>query len=194
MDSKVTHKDPATTTETWLDELFGSYINIFLLLVCLFLIFKIVHKHYFEVVPTIPVAEPTLQPMPKRDFTIQELRNFDGRPNENNLDNRVLLGVNGNVIDVSPSRHLYGPGGPYDLYAGRDASRGLATFSVTPDVIRDEFDDLSDLKPSELESMREWETQLRAKYDVVGRLLRPSETHADYDEGDGDSEKEKKNI
>ena len=31
------------------------------------------------------------------------------------------------------------------MFAGKDASRGLATFSVDKSVIKDEFDDLSDL-------------------------------------------------
>ena len=43
-------------------------------------------------------------------------------------------------------------GGPYAGFAGRDASRGLATFNV--DAITDEYDDLSDLKNSELEQVK----------------------------------------
>ena len=42
-------------------------------------------------------------------------------------------------------------GGPYSGFAGRDASRGLATFNVS--AINDEYDDLSDLKPSEIEQV-----------------------------------------
>ena len=57
-------------------------------------------------------------------------------------ENRILIAVNHNVIDVTRGRHLYGPGGPYDLYAGRDASRGLATFSVDANVVRETYDDL----------------------------------------------------
>ena len=42
-------------------------------------------------------------------------------------------------------------GGPYSGFSGRDASRGLATFNVN--AITDEYDDLSDLKPSEIEQV-----------------------------------------
>ena len=42
-------------------------------------------------------------------------------------------------------------GGPYSKFAGHDASRGLATFEV--EKVSDEHDDLSDLKPSELEQV-----------------------------------------
>jgi hypothetical protein len=50
-------------------------------------------------------------------------------------------------------------GGPYGLFAGRDASRALATFSMTEDVFRCEYDDLSDLTSMQMESVREWEMQ-----------------------------------
>lgn len=63
--------------------------------------------------------------------------------------------------------------GPYSGFAGRDASRGLATFSV--ETVTDEYDDLSDLKPSEMEQVQEWELQFSEKYDLVGKLLKPGE-------------------
>lgn len=34
---------------------------------------------------------------------------------------------------------------PYGVFAGKDASRGLATFSVDGSVLKEEYDDLSDL-------------------------------------------------
>lgn len=52
-------------------------------------------------------------------------------------------------------------GGVYSTFGGHDASRGLATFSVSG---KDEYDDLSDLNSLELESMLEWETQFLGKY------------------------------
>ena len=35
-----------------------------------------------------------------------------------------------------------------------------------------------------MEALREWETQLCGKYDVIGRLLAPGETPRDYDDPD----------
>lgn len=50
-------------------------------------------------------------------------------------------------------------GGPYSAFAGRDASRGLATFNVMPS--EKEYDDLSDLNSEEMDSIREWEEQFK---------------------------------
>ena len=49
------------------------------------------------------------------------------------------------------------------MFAGRDASRALATFSVEPDQFKDTDDDLSDLKPSQMDSVKEWEMQFLGK-------------------------------
>jgi len=51
-------------------------------------------------------------------------------------------------------------GGPYATFAGRDASRNLATFSVVS-IDKDEYDDLSDLSAVEMDSVREWEMQFK---------------------------------
>lgn len=53
------------------------------------------------------------------------------------------------------------------MFAGRDASRGLAMFSVSEDVIREEYDDLSDLDNEQMERVKEWEQQLSGKSQSV---------------------------
>lgn len=58
--------------------------------------------------------------------------------------------------------------GPYGVFAGRDASRGLATFSLTE--VSEEYDDLSSLSSMEMESVREWEMQFTG--DLVRIYLR----------------------
>jgi hypothetical protein len=47
----------------------------------------------------------------------------------------------------------------FKVFAGRDASRALATFSVEETLFKDEHDDLSDLTSSQMASVKEWEMQ-----------------------------------
>lgn len=50
-------------------------------------------------------------------------------------------------------------GAPYEILAGRDASRALACFSTDRSIIKDEYDDLSDLTPDQMNCLSEWELQ-----------------------------------
>lgn len=188
-------EDPASKLHSLFDELFGSYINIFLLLFCVFLLFKILRKSVSDSSVESTSGKTPPPPMKKTDLTLEQLRQFDGVNVGEDGVKRILVAVNHNIFDVSKGRHLYGPGNPYNVYAARDASRGLATFSVKPEVIRDEYDDLSDLSSSEMDSLREWETQLGDKYDKVGRLLAPGQSPTDYDAiGNDDDEEEEEDA
>lgn len=118
-------------------------------------------------------------------MTLQQLRQYDGESEASG--GRICVAVNGKIFDVTKGKRFYGPGGPYSGFAGRDASRGLATFSVEP--VSDDYDDLSDLKPSEMEQVQEWELQFSEKYDLVGKLLKPGEESRSYsDESSEDSD------
>merc|ERR1712166_1732037 len=102
-------------------------------------------------------------------MTLTELKKYDG----SDSDGRVCVAVLGKIYDVTKGKRFYGPGGPYSGFAGRDASRGLATFSVEP--VSDQFDDLLDIKSGELDQVKEWELQFSEKYTLVGKLLKPGE-------------------
>jgi len=173
-------------SESWSDwfisELTSNPINIVLLLAIFFLLYKI-FKSNSDPTPSIP-ADPPLPRMKKRDLTLAELKKYDGE----GPDGRVLVGVLGKIYDVTKGKRFYGPGGPYSGFAGRDASRGLATFNVS--AINDEYDDLSDLKPSEIEQVREWELQFSEKYDFVGKLIKPGEEPTFYSDADDSDEEE----
>ncbi|KAA8516298.1 hypothetical protein F0562_016591 [Nyssa sinensis] len=104
------------------------------------------------------------EPVQLGDVTEDELRAYDGSdPNK-----PLLMAIKGQIYDVSRSRMFYGPGGPYALFAGRDASRALALMSFDPQDLTGNIDGLSD---SELEVLQDWEYKFMEKYVKVGQLV-----------------------
>lgn len=55
-------------------------------------------------------------------------------------------------------------GSPYEIFAGRDASRALATFSLDSSSMREDYDDLSDLRSDQMSGLKEWELQFSGKF------------------------------
>ncbi|CAG8645241.1 22325_t:CDS:2, partial [Cetraspora pellucida] len=68
------------------------------------------------------LAEPKDTP-----FTPAELAEYDG----SDPSRPIYVAVKGTVFDVTGKRALYGVGGTYHSFAGKDASKGLATGSMT---------------------------------------------------------------
>ncbi len=72
----------------------------------------------------------------------------------------VYLAVRGKVYDVTPGRNFYGPGGPYENFAGRDATRGLACQSFDEEMLTKNLDgpldDCKDLESEQLENLNGW--------------------------------------
>ncbi|KAI4254146.1 MAG: hypothetical protein LQ352_003253 [Teloschistes flavicans] len=126
---------------------------------------------YYRLRPTPPLAlSKPPPPIVFRTFTPPLLKPYNG---ENNMP--VYLAVNGKVFDVSSGRNFYGPGGPYENFAGRDASRGLACGSFDEDMLTKDLDgpldDLKGLGEEEMEAMKGWEERFNEKYLVVGKLV-----------------------
>lgn len=96
-------------------EIVSSPLNLSLLGLCLFLLYQILRGDR----PAVPAGEEDPPPLPKmkrRDFTLAQLRPYDGRS-----DPRILMAVNGKVFDVTRARKFYGPG---EGRRGEPGSRG----------------------------------------------------------------------
>ena len=83
-------------------EIFTSPLNLTLLSLCLFLLYKIFRGDKPQ---ELGEAETPLPKLKKRDFTIAELKPYDGLQNP-----RILMAVNGKVFDVTRGKKFYGPG------------------------------------------------------------------------------------
>jgi len=169
-----------------LNEIVTSPLNIGLVGAIGFVVYRIITTQMEE--RKVKPEEVPLPKLRKQDMTLDQLKEYDGTGPEG----RVLVAVNGKIFDVTKGKRFYGQGGPYAAFAGRDASRGLALFSVDAS---EEYDDLSDLNAMQKESVKEWETQFTEKYEYIGRLLRPGETSRNYSDGEseGNSSEEEEN-
>ncbi|XP_042407772.1 membrane steroid-binding protein 1-like [Zingiber officinale] len=107
--------------------------------------------------------EPLPPPLQLGEITEEELRVYDGSDPKKPL----LMAIKAQIYDVTQSRMFYGPGGPYALFAGKDASRALAKMSFEP---TDLTSDISDLGPFELEALQDWEYKFMSKYVKVGTV------------------------
>ncbi|VDK18744.1 unnamed protein product [Anisakis simplex] len=107
--------------------------------------------------PNPEVQPASLPPMPKRDFTVDELLEYNGTDNE-----RILMAICDKVYDVTMGKQFYGPDGPYGKLAGHDATRALATMDVG--LVKDQHDDISDLKDYELNEAKEWAERLSCMF------------------------------
>lgn len=111
----------------------------------------------------IPKLQPRATPE-KRDYTREELKQFDGR----DPTKAIMLAIKGKIFDVSRGASFYGPGGAYNVFAGKDASRAFAKSDTDPAVANNP--DISDLTESERATLEEWYDRLSSKYDFVGNL------------------------
>ena len=115
----------------------------------------------------------------------------------------IYLAINGTIFDVSEGRHSYGPGGGYNVFAGRDATRAFVTGCFLEDrtsdlrgaeevylAIEDADEGISsgekktraerekrEAKKKVLQEVQKWEGfyQNNPKYVEVGRLVERGE-------------------
>lgn len=166
-----------------------SPLNIFLTAICIGLVYLIYKSRAHDKSDKQNELRKPLEPFPKGDMTLAELKNYDGKGE----DGRVLLAVNREIYDVTKGSRFYGPEGPYANLAGRDATRALALFAV--DAVKDEWDDYSDLLVSQMNTVAEWLEQFKEKYDYVGKLVKTeAEKSTPVDAADEEPDKEDEEV
>ncbi|KAJ0080226.1 hypothetical protein Patl1_24320 [Pistacia atlantica] len=111
-----------------------------------------------------PAVVAPAEPVQLGDVTEEDLRAYNG----SDPSKPLLMAIKGQIYDVSVSRMFYGPGGPYAMFAGRDASRALALMSFDPQDLTGNIEGLSE---DELEVLQDWEYKFMEKYVKVGQLV-----------------------
>ena len=112
-------------------------------------------------------------PDPPRNFTAKQLRFFNGAMDEKTAAPKpVYLSLNGTVFDVSTGRGFYGPGGPYEMFAGRECGVALAKMSFNTDHLDNVHacKELNHGEKMELENWTEKFTHYKC-YPIMGRLV-----------------------
>ncbi|KAK9914231.1 hypothetical protein M0R45_038021 [Rubus argutus] len=118
---------------------------------------------HHEMPRNLEEMQPLQPPVQLGEVTLEELKQYDGSDPKKPL----LMAIKAQIYDVSQSRMFYGPGGPYALFAGKDASRALAKMSFED---KDLTGDISGLGPFELEALQDWEYKFMSKYVKVGTI------------------------
>lgn len=67
----------------------------------------------------------------------------------------MYVAIKGRVFDVSAKREMYGQGQGYNVFAGRDASKGLGMSSLDP---KDAVPDYSALSEAQMKTLDQWES------------------------------------
>jgi membrane-associated progesterone receptor component len=111
--------------------------------------------------------EDARAPLPEaeeRDYSLSELAAYDG----SDPGKPLLIGIRGQVYDVTRGRDFYGPGGPYGMFAGKDCTRALAKVSFDAELFTG---DIEGLEPEELDKLEEWIEMFEGKYRRIGQLV-----------------------
>lgn len=117
-----------------------------------------------ETIPDAPAEPP-------RNFTFAQLRYFDGTKHEKfpDEDKPVYVSLNNIVFDVSQGRDFYGPGGPYEVFAGRECGVALAKMSFD----ETHLDTTGELNFGERQELDGWiqKFQYYRNYPILGKLV-----------------------
>jgi len=110
-----------------------------------------------------PKHHVDLDPPKDEPISVEDLSKCDG----SDPDKPVYVAIKGTVFDVSKNS-AYATEGQYHVFAGKDASRALATSSLKPEDCVPTWEDLEDKEKTVLE---EWMMFFSKRYNVVGKVV-----------------------
>ncbi|WVR06059.1 hypothetical protein IAU60_003087 [Kwoniella sp. DSM 27419] len=109
--------------------------------------------------PATNLAPPKDDPIPA-----SELSQYDG----SDPSKPIYVAIKGRIFDVTPKAEMYGKGRGYNIFAGRDASKGLGMSSLD---IADAVPDYSSLNEAQMRTLDQWESFFEKRYNIVGRVV-----------------------
>ncbi|CAI7868716.1 unnamed protein product [Closterium sp. NIES-53] len=95
-------------------------------------------------------------------ITADKLAEYNG----SDASKPILVSLKHVIYDVTSASSFYGPDGPYSIFAGKDASRSLATMTMD-----DVGGSLEGLTEKQLRTLDDWVDTFARKYPVVGTLV-----------------------
>ncbi|CAH1762405.1 3720_t:CDS:2 [Entrophospora sp. SA101] len=113
--------------------------------------------------PSKDSVNPNLQPPKDTLFTPAELAKYDGT----DASQPIYVAIKGTIFDVTTKRESYGPGGSYNVFAGKDASKALGMGSLQPE---DVIADYSSLDDKQLKVLEDWFEYFKKRYNIIGKL------------------------
>ncbi|EIW83107.1 cytochrome b5 [Coniophora puteana RWD-64-598 SS2] len=105
-----------------------------------------------------------LQPPKDGPFTLEQLQQYDG----SDPSKPIYVSIKGDVFDVTRKADVYGPGKSYNIFAGKDGSKGLGMSSLK---VEDAVPDWSGLPDNEKKVLDDWHSFFSKRYNVVGRVV-----------------------
>ncbi|KAH6901653.1 cytochrome b5-like heme/steroid binding domain-containing protein [Coprinopsis sp. MPI-PUGE-AT-0042] len=109
-----------------------------------------------------PVAE--LDPPKDDPYTVEQLKEFDGE----DPSKPIYVAIKGTIFDVSRKADVYGKGGSYHIFAGKDGSKGLGMSSLKPEHA---ISDYSELDEAETKVLNDWFAFFSKRYNIVGKVV-----------------------
>ncbi|KAK1231410.1 hypothetical protein PQX77_005473 [Marasmius sp. AFHP31] len=108
-------------------------------------------------------ARTDLTPPKDDPFTQEHLKEFDG----SDPSKPIYVSIKGTVFDVTHKKDVYGPGKSYNIFAGKDGSRGLGLSSLKTE---DAVPDYSVLDEKDMKTLNDWHEFFKKRYNIVGRV------------------------